>query len=441
MQHNGMSPLSWVDATQGVVSREVFVSDDVHKLEAERIFSRNWVFLAHESEIPRSGDYVIRSLANAPVIVVRNDDGAVHALLNSCRHRGAPVCRSDAGNVRRFVCPFHGWSYERDGKLITTTFDDLLPGDMDFSQWGLIRVPRVESYHGLVFGCWDPQARSLVDYLGDFRWYLDAFVARTPRGTQVVAPPHRWRAKANWKVGALNFIGDSQHVMTTHRGPLTLDPVRAARSGLAKGAEHSIQIMTNGGHGCTFTYLAPGLPQEAYNTHPAALMPLYAETLDPGQFDLLHHLRVVVGTIFPNLSFIESQVGPGEKAIIMRLWQPISGTEMEILSWVLAEREASEEYKERVLTGGFRNFGIAGLFEQDDLELWVSATGASTSAVAQQFPYSFHTALTAIQNPVADHTGPGRAYQPIQSEVAQLEFMRHWEQLMGAEAGPQKSWG
>ena len=435
MRENGSAPTrrEWVDVAQGVVSREAFVSDDVYKLEIDRIFSRNWIFLAHESEIPKVGDFVARNLGGAPVIVVRDADNSIRAFLNSCRHRGAKVCRGDAGNVRRFVCPFHGWTYERSGKLITTTFDQHFPKDTDFSEWGLVPVTRLDSYHGLIFGCWDEKASSLADYLGDFRWYLDAFVGRSPAGMQVLAPPHRWRAKANWKVGALNFIGDSQHVLTTHVGPLTLDPVRSARAGLATGAEHSIQIMTDGGHGCTFTYLASGLPPEAYITHSEELLPLYAQKLAPDQAKLLHELRVVVGTVFPNLSFIETQVARGQKAVIMRLWQPVSGTEMEILSWVLAEGEASQEYKENVLKVGFRNFGIAGLFEQDDLELWASATAASDNPISQKYPYSFHTALPALNNPLPDYKGPGRAYQPIQSEVAQLEFMRHWENLMNAD--------
>jgi phenylpropionate dioxygenase-like ring-hydroxylating dioxygenase large terminal subunit len=414
----------------GVVSRDPFVSDDVHRMEIERIFSRKWVFLAHESEVPKAGDFVTRTLGNVPVIVVRDADGSINAVLNSCRHRGAALCRGEAGNVRRFVCPFHGWTYERSGKLITTTFDKHFPADMDFSQWGLVPVPRLESYHGLIFGCWDKHVGSLNDYLGDFRFYFDAFVGRSPQGMEVLAPPHRWRAKANWKVGALNFIGDSQHVLTTHVGPLTLDPVRSARAGLAAGAEHSVQIMTDGGHGCTFTYLASGLPPEAYNTHSKELLTLYDQKLTPDQKGLLHQLRVAVGTVFPNLSFIETQVGPGQKAVIIRLWQPVSGTEMEILSWVLAEREAPADYKQQALRDGARNFGVAGLFEQDDIELWASATAASNNAISRQFPYSFHTAMSTIDKPLADYKFPGRAYQPIQSEIAQFEFMRHWEQLM-----------
>ena len=432
MQEACLSAGGWVDAAQGVVSREAFVSDDVYRLELERIFEKGWCFLAHETEIPAPGDYVVRTLGKAPVIVIRDTDGGVKAMLNSCRHRGAKLCRSEAGNARRFVCPYHGWSYERDGRLITTTFDAHMPRGMDFSQWGLIPVARVESYCGLVFGSWDADAADLGSHLGDFRWYLDCFFARTPAGMQVLAPPHRWRAKANWKVGALNFIGDSQHVFTTHVGPTTLNPLRSTRAGFTKVADRSVQIITEGGHGCTLSYLAPGLGEDVYRTHDPALTAIYATMLKPEQLNALRHLRVAVGNVFPNLSFIETQAGSGEKSLILRLWHPLSGSEMEILSWVLAEKEAPERYKAAVLNSGFHNFGAAGVFEQDDIELWASATQAADNAIARRYPYSFHTGVPLLDHPIPDYEGPGRAFRPVLAEVIQFEFMRHWDRVMTA---------
>jgi hypothetical protein len=302
----------------------------------------------------------------------------------------------------------------------------------------LPKVLRVELHKGLVFGSWNKEVEPLTDYLGEICWYIDPFLRRSPQGMEVLAPPHRWRTRANWKIGALNFVGDSQHILTTHVGPLTLDPVRAARAGFATAAENSFQVVTDQGHGCTLTYLAPGLPQDAYQTHPRELEPLYDKVLQSDQRELMHRLRVIVGTIFPNLSFIETQVGPAQKAVIIRQWQPISGTEMEVLSWVLAEKEAPAEYKADVLRKGFHNFGAAGVFEQDDLELWASATYASDNPIARQFPYSFHTALPHLNAPEKDHKWPGRAYKPANTEVAQLEFMRHWSLWM-QDGGPSGS--
>jgi len=425
----------WVDEKRGVVERAAFISDDVCKLEFERIFDRTWMYLAHESEIPARGDYVTRMLGSAPVVVVRGADGKIHAHLNSCRHRGTKLCRADSGTMQRFVCPYHGWAYEHDGRLITTTFDRHFPDGTDFSELHLIAVPRVESYKGLVFGCWNADIIGLDQFLGDFRWYLDMFVARTPGGMEVLAPPHRWRFKANWKVGALNFIGDSQHVLTTHVGPLTLDPLRASSTGFAKVAEESFQAFTDEGHGLTMSYLiAQGLPDWAYHTHDKDLVPYYQKMLNPGQLEAMRNLRVVVGNVFPNLSFIETQAGQGEKSMILRQWRPISGSETEILSWSLAEREASAEYKARVLPNGYRNFGAAGVFEQDDMALWPSAVEASQNPIADQYPWGFQTALKFINNPEKHPDRPGRIFRPSDIEVAQFEFMRYWDRMMLSNA-------
>ena len=435
---DSLSEEGFVDIASGWVGRTAFTSDDVYRRETERIFDRSWIFLAHETEIPNPGDYVTRRLGSAPVVVVRDDSGEIRALLNSCRHRGTRVCRADAGRAASFVCPYHGWSYRTDGRLITTSFDRHFPEGTDFSQLGLVPVPRLEKKFGLVFGCWDEDAVPLDDWLGDIAWYLNAFFDRTPLGMETLAPPHRWRVEANWKIGALNFIGDSQHVPTTHAGPITLDRVRSAREGFTVAGEDSFQVVTDGGHGCTLTYLAPGMPEQNYLTHDADMLAFYANNLCPEQLGMLHHLRVCVGTVFPNLSFIETQVASGQKAVILRLWQPLGGTRMEVISWVLAEREASAAYKASVLHKGVHNFGAAGVFEQDDMELWASATEASDNPVAARYPFSFHTCLPYLDAPVADFRWPGRAYRPSDTEVAQFAFMCHWDGLMRTGALPQR---
>ena len=83
-----------------------------------------------------------------------------------------------------------------------------------------------------------------------------------------------------------------------------------------------------------------------------------------------------------------------------------------------------------MLRRGCHNFVAAGVFEQDDLELWASATFASNNPIARKFPYSFHTALPYINSPEMDHNGPGRIFRPADTEVAQLEFMRQWDRCM-----------
>src|SRR5919199_1587078 len=95
----------------GLISARIFADSEIYALEQERIFGRVWLHVAHESEIPQSGDFVTRSMGEDPVIVVRGRDGQVRVLLNACRHRGRLVCDEDLGNTGRFQCPYHGWTY------------------------------------------------------------------------------------------------------------------------------------------------------------------------------------------------------------------------------------------------------------------------------------------------------------------------------------------
>jgi hypothetical protein len=118
------------------------------------------------------------------------------------------------------------------------------------------------------------------------------------------------------------------------------------------------------------------------------------------------------------------------KTVLLRLWQPVSAGEMEIVSWCLVDRESSQAYRDRSLADGLRNFGVAGLFEQEDVELWASIGQASASPFAQAHPFNFRTALPILHSPVTDFAGPGDAYRPLLSEVTQFRFLQHWNQMM-----------
>lgn len=431
----GDAPGSWVDGDRGLVSREIFFSDEIYRLELERIFKKVWLFVAHESEIPNPGDFVTRQMGDLPVIVVRCEDGTIAVLLNSCRHRGVKVCRVDSGTAKNFVCPYHGWAYDQHGGLLTTAFDKLLPPGTEFSQWGLPTAPRIESYKGLVFASWNPEVVDLADYLGDFRWYLDIFFARTPGGMQVMAPPQRSRVRANWKTAAVNFGADNQHIFTTHIGPFTVQPATIPWQQRMKAMEDGAQVVAEDKHCVSFTLTEFDVP---FSLYPEELRPLYPQCLDQEQQRVLSGLISGAGTLFPNLSFLERLIPSPEfgagKTVLLRLWQPISAHEMEIVSWCLAERESSEAYRARSLADGLRNFGISGLFEQEDVELWASIGAASDNAVARAYPMSFMTALPYLNAPLGDFKGPGDAYRPILSEVTQFRFLQYWNRIMTGDA-------
>src|SRR5713226_6232926 len=97
----------------------VFNDADIHELEKERIFSRTWMFLAHESEIAKPGDYVQRYIADDSFIVARDETMAIRVLFNACRHRGTLLCRAEMGNAPYFRCSYHGWTYKNTGELLS----------------------------------------------------------------------------------------------------------------------------------------------------------------------------------------------------------------------------------------------------------------------------------------------------------------------------------
>ena len=140
-----------VDLAAGQISREIFVSDAIYREELERLFARAWLFVGHESQIPNPGDYVVSCMGEESVILCRDRAGEIHVFLNSCRHRGMKVCRYDEGSTTVFTCPYHGWSYSTDGKLVGVPyFREAYRSKLDRSQWGLAEVAQSCNYKGTV---------------------------------------------------------------------------------------------------------------------------------------------------------------------------------------------------------------------------------------------------------------------------------------------------
>ena len=114
----GIDVAGLVDTRAGLISRRIFIEPEIYERELERIFARCWLFLCHESQIPRPGDFLTTYMGEDPVLVMRDSDGRVGAFLNICRHRGNRLCRADAGNAATFTCAYHGWTYRDDGQLV-----------------------------------------------------------------------------------------------------------------------------------------------------------------------------------------------------------------------------------------------------------------------------------------------------------------------------------
>jgi len=140
-----------IDLDHGKISREIFVSPEFYRAELEKLFTRAWLFIGHESQIPNPGDFFASRMGEESVILCRDAQGAVHVFLNSCRHRGMKVCRYEQGNTSLFVCPYHAWSYTTDGKLQgVPLYRALYEGTLNRDEWSLIEVPRLAIYKSTV---------------------------------------------------------------------------------------------------------------------------------------------------------------------------------------------------------------------------------------------------------------------------------------------------
>jgi len=174
--------------------REFQTDPGIYQLDLERVWRRGWLFAGHTCQVKSPGDYFVFDLDTDSIIVVRGDDERLHALHNTCRHRGMKVCQAESGHVTRLVCPYHQWSYALNGELMACGGMDK-DGDVDRRDFGLHRV-HVREVGGLVFVCLAPDP---IPFEGAAQ-ALGALLA--PQGFEraKVAATRTYEVRANWKL-------------------------------------------------------------------------------------------------------------------------------------------------------------------------------------------------------------------------------------------------
>jgi phenylpropionate dioxygenase-like ring-hydroxylating dioxygenase large terminal subunit len=411
------------------ISRRVYVDPELYELEQERLFRRAWLFLAHDSELRNKGDYVTRTLAGEPVVLVRGDDGVVRGFLNSCRHRGMKLCRADSGHLSFIRCPYHGWTYSRTGALRGVFAKELYDADhLKKEELGLVPVTRLENYKGLYFGSWNADIPALPDYLGKMKFYLDLLVARTDGGTEIVGTPQIWDVQTNWKFPTDNFTGDNFHLYSTHGSAVSLGLLPPDPMSLSYG--HLIRA--EGGH---VLHVVPGPPDPAFEYFglPKELVPHLQRNLSPQQLDFARKYTYSVGTIFPNFSFLQVMIqgdaaSPPAPFLSFRLWEPTGPTTTRIWSYLFIDKEASPAYRKASYETYVRTFGPSGIFEQDDLENWEECTRVNQGPIAQR--YTLHHGMGFHLKPDPEFPGPGDAWPGSYGERTQLAFYGEWQRWL-----------
>jgi choline monooxygenase len=181
-------------------------------IEREQIFHRSWQFLCHEEKLREPGSYVSTSIEGQSVVAIRNRDGELRGFYNVCKHRGHELL-SGEGNIRRITCPYHAWTYDLDGALVTAPRSEHLE-NFDSSAICLERV-QIEIFCHLVFVNLDAGAAPLAQQSGDLAAEVMAYAPDLASLTFA----HRltYRIKANWKSVVDNFL-ECYHCPVAHKG-------------------------------------------------------------------------------------------------------------------------------------------------------------------------------------------------------------------------------
>lgn len=188
----------------------IYSNEDILELERQRIFAKDWLCPGLAAEIPNEGDYITYSINEQPIFVIRGKDGAVRAFANVCLHRMMTLLQ-DAGTCRRIVCPYHGWTYDTEGKVIGA--GHMGKRDPEFDKKGY-RLPelRTEIWQGWIYVTLNSEATPVAELLRD----MEAHVARygLAHYIPVARQDHLWNT--NWKLLTENFM-ESYHLPVAHR--------------------------------------------------------------------------------------------------------------------------------------------------------------------------------------------------------------------------------
>lgn len=439
-----------IDRTVGSVRADAF-SPERYQAELDRVFARCWLFVGHDSLIPGNGDYFASCMAEDPVIVQRDRSGKVRVYLNRCRHRGNLLAVYDRGTAAAFSCSYHGWTYT-DGRLTGVPMvHDAYHDELKREDLGLIEA-RVQVYGGLVFACWDNDAMSLDDYLGDARWWLEHFLIREDLGgLQVVPGQQRYIVPVNWKLPAENFAGDYYHFAATHgsvMGALARSgDKRVAATGATaprSGKSHYFCVAANHQRGPAhgFYEVSSGSAPHAQDLAIAKrLGPEAIEWMNERERRLDEQLKAYqarpysfhAANIFPNFGLIGVGSAFYGKGLILH--HPRGPARTEAWVWCAIEKNAPEVVKKNQRFVLMQRQAAAGLVAPDDHENFERISETLSSGVARRVPFHYemaagHDADDARPEEWQHHARWPGQLNPQVSEVIQRDFYRHWEAMM-----------
>ncbi|MBP6563810.1 MAG: benzoate 1,2-dioxygenase large subunit [Neisseriaceae bacterium] len=349
--------------------RQAFTDEALFALEMTHIFEGNWLYLAHESQIPNVHDYYTTTMGRQPILIARNKEGVLNAFINACSHRGAMLCRHKKGNKATYTCPFHGWTFNNSGKLLKVKDPKEAGYPEGFNQEGshdLKQIAHFENYRGFLFGSLNPDSMPLSAYLGEAAKIIDMIVDQSADGLEVLRGASTYTYDGNWKLQAENGA-DGYHVSavhwnyaatTAHRKEKDVsgaDPIRAmSASGWGKqgGGFYSFE------HGHLLLWTQWANPEDRPNyVHRDAYVAQFGQAKADWMIGRSRNL-----CLYPNVYLMD------QFSSQIRILRPLSVDKTEVTIFCIAPKGEAAEARAQRIRQYEDFFNVSGMATPDDLE-------------------------------------------------------------------------
>jgi len=216
--------------------QKYFVSPHIFAKEQSEFFSRQWLLVGHQSQIPKPGDYFVAPIAGDSLIIVRDQESTIHGFYNVCRHRGTRLKEDVRGHASAIQCPYHAWTYRLDGGLIGAPHMDEVPG-FDKADYSL-RAVNLGVWEGFIFVNLANEAAGAKGsgYKSLEEWFAPLSGKFSPWNMSILKPAKRieYDVRANWKLMFENY-SECYHCPGVHPQLQKVSPYDSAENDLRDG--------------------------------------------------------------------------------------------------------------------------------------------------------------------------------------------------------------
>ena len=427
------------------VHPDVYTDAELFELEQRYIFERTWNFLGLETQLRKPHDFHVGYIGRLPILVSRAADRGLGAFLGVCRHKGALLCRTESGNKKYHVCPYHGWAYDSAGKNID--IKDRKEGAYTEAflrdDHNLVPLARFATYKGLMFGSLSSDVPPLEEFLGELRFFLDLAMEQGPQGMEFVPGRIMFTYEGNWKA-QLDNSSDGYHLTSTHLSFMDVQRRRAdSKSGNqeAKQFDWQKRFAQEGG---TFNF-ANGHNVIWLNQAEIEKRPIYPRIDEVrsrvGESKAEWMLKLRNLTVFPTMQIADST------SLNIRTFRPLSVDRTEVRYWCLAPIGEAPDVRAWRLRQFEDFFNVSGFATPDDAVMYEDMQ-VGLQARQVEWLQGYARGMTQIidgPSPLAKSIGvrPTQSVQgrfDLQNEVWAHTMYREWARLMEAGASGRASY-